>query len=153
MTAHTAQGSAIPMGSLRFLLRQNALAAWVVIAVALLMKAVVPAGFMPAMTAAGMTVVPCSGMTTVSTPALAMPGMVHHAMPAHPTGQEQAPAKPDAPCAFAGLTTPGLGGADMVLPALAFAVLVAAALLFPPIARITRLAFLRPPLRGPPTRA
>lgn len=143
------------MGSLRHLLRRNALAAWAVIAGALLMKAIVPAGFMPVMTANGMAMVWCPGMTSAAPERAAMasttmPGMMHHAIPAHPRQGEQAPAKADVPCAFAGLTAPSLGGADIVLLAIAFAAIVAAALLFKPIAPIARRAFLRPPLRGPP---
>lgn len=150
------------MGSLRLLLRRNALAAWAVIAAALLMKAIVPAGFMPVMTASGMAMLWCPGMTEVApasmTMAMApqasvMPGMTHHATATHHRQGEQAPAKSEGPCAFAGLTAPGLAGVDIVLLAIAFAAIVAAALLFKPIAPVARCAFLRPPLRGPPARA
>jgi hypothetical protein len=159
------------VNGLRHLLRRNALAAWAVIASALLMKAIVPAGFMPMMTTDGLAIVLCSGMaggTTTATPpgpAAAMPGMAHSGMAhpdralpdeAHPADMghsrhgEQTPAKPDVPCAFAGLTAPSLGGVDIVLLAAAFAAILAAALLPRPTPPIVRRAFLRPPLRGPP---
>jgi hypothetical protein len=55
------------------------------------------------------------------------------------------------PCAFAGLGHGALGGADPVLlaAALAFILLVGFAPLRAPPAR--DIAFLRPPLRGPPS--
>ncbi|WP_242185660.1 hypothetical protein [Sphingomonas sp. CARO-RG-8B-R24-01] len=142
------------MTALRPFLHRNALAVWLLIACALLMKAVVPSGFMPVMTANGLEIVLCPGVTADAS-AGAMPGMMHHAMPAIAkqdgrTPAKQAPAKAETPCAFAGLTLPGLGGVDIVLLVIAVAAIVAAGLFFQPIAPIARSAFLRPPLRGPP---
>jgi hypothetical protein len=126
----------------------------------LLMRAIVPAGFMPMATANGIELVLCSGMAQPSdtTTAPAAAGMMHHAMPHHAMparvdGGHQIPAKPDAPCAFAGLTAPSLGGTDIVLLAIAFASVVAAALFQRPNAPIRPRPFLRPPLRGPPAHA
>ncbi|WP_010161368.1 DUF2946 family protein [Sphingomonas sp. PAMC 26617] len=138
------------MGPLRILLRRNALATWMVIAAAVLMKAIVPAGFMPERTASGIAVVLCPGMATAPERAGVMPGMAAPALSPPRKGHDQAPAKPDVPCAFAGLTAPSFGGIDLVLPAIAIAATLAAARLFAPNAPIARRAFLRPPLRGPP---
>jgi hypothetical protein len=148
------------MAALRPFLHSNAALVWAVIVCALLMRAIVPAGFMPMATANGIQLVLCSGMAqpsdTMTAPAAA--GMMHHAMPHHAMparvdGGHQIPAKPDAPCAFAGLTAPSLGGADIVLLAIAFASVVAAALFQRPDAPIRPRPFLRPPLRGPPAHA
>lgn len=137
------------MEALRHILRRNTVAAWTVIALALLLKLLVPAGFMPTMTAHGLEMTFCPGMVEIPTAATKPMAGMAHAMPGHQQGKE-APAKPDSPCAFAGLTAPSLGGTDIVLLAMAFAAIVAASLFFQPIAPITRRAFLRPPLRGPP---
>ena len=151
------------MAALRPFLHSNAALAWAVIVGALLMRAVVPAGFMPMATAHGIELVLCSGMakpsdTTIAPAAGMMPGIQHHAMPDHAMpagadGEHQIPAKPEAPCAFAGLTAPSIGGADIVLLAIAFASVVAAALFQRPDAPIRPRPFLRPPLRGPPAHA
>lgn len=128
------------MASLRILLRRNALATWMVIVAAVLMKAIVPAGFMPERTASGIAVVLCPGIATVP----------DHATLPHHKGHDRAPAKPDVPCAFAGLTAPSFGGIDIVVLAIAVAAILSTARLFVPHAPIARRAFLRPPLRGPP---
>jgi len=157
------------MAALRPFLQSNTALVWAVIVCALLMRAIVPAGFMPMATANGIELVLCSGMAQPSDPTTApaaagmMPGMQHHAMPDHAMpdhalpgrgdGGHQIPAKPEAPCAFAGLTAPSLGGADIVLLAIAFASVVAAAVFQRPNAPIRPRPFLRPPLRGPPAHA
>jgi hypothetical protein len=144
------------MAALRPFLQSNTALVWAVIVCALLMRAIVPAGFMPMATANGIELVLCSGMAQPSDPTTApaaagmMPGMQHHAMPDHAMpdhalqgrgdGGHQIPAKPEAPCAFA----------DIVLLAIAFASVVAAALFQRPDAPIRPRPFLRPPLRGPP---
>jgi hypothetical protein len=147
------------MAAIRPFLHSNAALVWAVIVCALLMRAIVPVGFMPMATANGIELVLCSGMaqpsdiTTAPAASAMMPGMTHHAMPARADGGHQIPAKPEAPCAFAGLTAPSLSGADIVLLAIAFASIVAAALFQRPDALIRPRPFLRPPLRGPPAHA
>jgi len=143
------------MAALRPFLHGNAALVWAVIVCALLMRAIVPVGFMPMATANGIELVLCSGTAQPSdtTPTPVATGMTHHAMPARADGGHPVPAKPEAPCAFAGLTAPSLGGTDIFLLAIAFASVVAAALFQRPDAPIRPRPFLRPPLRGPPAHA
>jgi len=132
------------MRSLRQRIHGNLAAAWALLALSLAMKFVVPIGYMPMFSAAGIEIVICTGMGP-ATATMAMPGMDHGKK-----GGDHAPAKPDAPCAFAGLSAPSLGGADIVQLAVALAAIVAACILAVAVLRIARQAFLRPPLRGPP---
>ncbi len=134
---------------MRRLIRRHLRAAWLLIALTLAMKVVVPVGFMPAMvdTASGraLAIVACTGMGAADM--TAMPGMAGH------EGGDHAPAKPDSPCLGAGIAAPILGAVDPLQLALAFAVAVVVGLLFatPPPRRQT--AYLRPHLRGPPSAA
>ncbi|MEG3146479.1 DUF2946 family protein [Sphingomonas sp. RT2P30] len=131
------------MRGMRHLFRRHARLAWLMVTLALAMKVLVPAGFMPVFGAKGVAIVICSGSGPM-TATMAMPGM------ATPGGDHDAPGKHEAPCAFAGLAAPGLGGADIIQLAIALAAIVAFGVLFTPIARRPIWAFLRPPLRGPP---
>jgi hypothetical protein len=126
----------------RLVLRRPILAAWLV-AMALMMKMLVPAGFMPSATGGFMTVQLCTGMGP-QTVTMALPGKA-----GEHDGQDQH-GKVDQPCAFSGLAAPTLAAADAVLLAAAIAFILAAAFMpaAPPMA--VRRAFLRPPLRGPP---
>jgi hypothetical protein len=121
------------------------------LACALALRFLVPAGWMPVSDAYGLHLAPCSGtgpMTPATMPAMAMhhvmAGMDHHA----PGGQDQ-PA-PDHACPFAGL---GLALAEPALPAVALPPAVEATLL---PARILVVAIGRglaappPPATGPP---
>ena len=147
------------MAALRPFLHSNAALVWAMIVCALLMRAVVPAGFMPMATANGIELVLCSGMaqpsdTTTALSAAGMePGMPHHTVATRADGGHQIPAKLEAPCAFTGLTAPSLGSTDIILLAIAFACVVRAALFHRPDAPIRPRPFLRPPLRGPPAHA
>lgn len=131
------------MRGMRHLFRRHAGLAWLVVMLALAMKLLVPAGFMPVLGTNGVTIVICSGSGPM-TMTMAMPGM------ATPGGDHDAPAKHDAPCAFAGLAAPSLGGADVIQLAIALAAILALGVLFTPLAQRPVWAFLRPPLRGPP---
>lgn len=123
------------------------LAAWIV-AAALLMKLVVPAGFMPVFSGSSVTIEICTGVgpQTVTMP-MAMPGM-----PDHGQGKSDHAAK-DMPCGFGGLAFPALAAADPIALALALAFLIAT--VFRLVHRDVALAVahLRPPLRGPPRTA
>lgn len=138
------------MGALRHLIRRHPGRAWALVALALLMKLVVPAGFMPTASAAGFAIEICSG--SALSPALSATGPAAQALAAmaHKPGGEHAPARPDAPCPYAALTLPGVGGVDALQLALALGVILAVGLrpVAGPAAR--RLAYLRPFLRGPP---
>lgn len=161
MQANTGAGDSVRarpygrgMAAARLLLRHPLLVA-LLLACALASRVAVPAGFMPVAGAGGTTLQPCPG--TMPAP-IAMADMHHtgahqggvHQGGAHHGDRDDAPAKAEQPCAFAGLALPALGSADPVLlaAALAFAFLLAVtgACLVPggPTAR------LRPPLRAPP---
>ncbi|OQW41681.1 MAG: hypothetical protein A4S12_00080 [Proteobacteria bacterium SG_bin5] len=116
------------------------------IALALLLRVLVPAGLMPRIDAGGLRLVVCTGEAA-------------HAQVTVPLGQpdhEKAPGPGDlhkaAPCAFAGLGAPVLGGASPILLAVAMLAAFAAALWRRPTPTPRAPAALRPPLRGPPVR-
>jgi hypothetical protein len=121
-------------------MRHRAWAAWLV-AGALFMSIVMPAGFMPVASGGSVILEPCSGHGPET---MAMPGMAHH-----PDRQDRS-GKDRMPCGFSGNAAPSLTLADAILP-LAATLFVAAPMFRTWIgAAIVRPAFLRPPLRGPP---
>ncbi len=111
----------------------------------LLIRALVPAGYMPEVAGGTITLTLCSGTMPAEPTTVAMPGMHHGSGHDGKTKAEQ-------PCAFAGLTAPALGSADalLLLAALAFAFLLALA---PQPLSLPAPAHLRPPLRAPPLTA
>ncbi|WCT72426.1 hypothetical protein PQ455_12345 [Sphingomonas naphthae] len=127
----------------RLLLTHRALTA-TLIALALLMKLLVPTGFMPVASGGGITVEICTGFGAQKM-VMAIPGTAHR-------GGKADHQKADMPCAFAGLATPALAAIDPLL--LAVAILFVMAMVFRvPVAPVVRgAARLRPPLRGPPAR-
>ena len=139
------------MHAVRHLLAQRHLAV-LLCAATLLLKLLVPTGYMIDASRGQFAIIACPG--TVSAPvAKDNPGM-HAAMPVHGMAADHdAPgghAKVELPCAFAGLSAAALGAVDPVL----LAAFVAFLLLlgyqprsFPPV---VQRSFLRPPLRGPP---
>jgi hypothetical protein len=135
------------MTRFRALTRRHARLALGLVALALAMKALVPAGFM--LSAAGdrfLTVTICADASGVAK-------QVRIAIPAKgEAGSDHSEAADKSqPCAFAGLGHAALGGADPVLlaAALAFILLIGFAPLRAPPTR--DIPFLRPPLRGPPS--
>lgn len=118
------------------LLRYRWLAVWLA-AAALLVKVLVPTGFMPTVVDGVMVVELCTGegLKSVAVDVSSEGG--------HTSGH-------DMPCAFAGLTAPVLGAVDPALLALAIMFILAAALHTPQQAPHTAAQRLRPPLRGPP---
>lgn len=125
------------------LLRHRLLAAWLV-AAALLMKVLVPAGYMASVSAGSITVEPCPGYHPPKM-VVAMPGMTHH------PDQKGQHGKAEMPCAFSGLSAPSLAGVDPLFLAVAIAFVVLT--VFRIAARIVlpgTPSYLRPPLRGPP---
>lgn len=134
------------MASLRALTRSNAQLTLVLLALALLVKALVPTGFM--ISASGerfLTVTICADASGV-------PQQMQIAIPAKDgAGSDHSEADDTSqPCAFSGLGHSALGGADPLLlaAALAFILLVG----FAPHRTLParEIPFLRPPLRGPP---
>lgn len=104
----------------------------------------VPAGFMPVAVGGVVTLQLCPGVSAAPKAASVMHGM-HHGSP-----QDDAHAKPEMPCAFAGLGAAPLGAADAALLVaavlFAFSLAVRASAQLPPLPA----ARLRPPLRAPP---
>ncbi|HWU01218.1 MAG TPA: DUF2946 family protein [Novosphingobium sp.] len=136
------------MTSLRaFFLHHRRLAALLLV-LALCARALVPAGYMPAGGARILTVRICAdtlGQTIVRQ--MVIPGQAGQHGDQH--GEK---GRADTPCHFAAMGHAMLGATDPVL--LALALLFAFALAFLPLhAPIpARVAWLRPPLRGPPSR-
>lgn len=136
------------MSALRAFLRDHRRLAVLLLALALLVKALVPAGFMLASGARVLTVEICADPSgTRMTKQIVIPadGKSHQSPGDH--------AKADGACAFSGLHMAALGGADAALLtlALAFILLLGFAPQAPPLA--AEPAYLRPPLRGPPLHA
>ena len=140
----------------RLVLTHTALAALVIV-VSLLMKAVVPAGFMPMLVGGRVVIALCSGFGPVPpvAAASAMAGMDHGAaMSAKHGGHDrkdggQHDNKPQ-PCAFSGLSAPSLAGADPVVLAIAIAFALMLGLRIVVALPVRRAVRLWPPLRGPP---
>ncbi|RUN75195.1 DUF2946 domain-containing protein [Sphingomonas sp. TF3] len=125
--------------------QHRALAAWL-LAFALLLKVVVPSGYMLDTSNGVIRIAICSGMGPVKTMAMAMPGMADSASQKHHKDGEKA----DQPCAFAGLNAHSVAATDPILLALAIAFVMAlgSRRIAPPL--IGLRLHLRPPLRGPP---
>ena len=126
----------------RHFLRHRALAGWIV-AAALLMKLLVPAGYMPTLSGNSVIIQICSGYGPM-TMAMPIPGKEDS------SGQGDHQGKAEMPCAFSGLSAPSLAAADPQLLALAilFVIVMGARFIVPLPAASP--AHLRPPLRGPP---
>ena len=132
------------MHRLRNLVRANRPFACAVLVLALMMKVVMPAGYMPTVSSGQIVVSICSG-TGPMTMVMTIPGLDHEK--SEGDGHR---GKTEQPCAFSGLTAPSLAAADPVL--LAAAILFVLALGMRPLVLPVSTAppYLRPPLRGPP---
>ncbi|MDX3911249.1 MAG: hypothetical protein QHC67_15735 [Sphingobium sp.] len=132
------------MQAIRRLVFDNPKLAGFVLALALALKLVVSAGYMPVISGGQFIVSICSGTGPV-TMVMTIPG----------TGQEkkggEQPGKAEQPCAFASLSAPLLAAADPLL--LASAILFVLALGLRVVVPLATVAppYLRPPLRGPPS--
>jgi hypothetical protein len=129
----------------RNLLMSNRTLAALVLACALVMKLIVPSGFMPTISHGHFIVIVC---TSVGPMSMTMPG-IDHDKPRE-DGQH---GKPEAPCAFAGLSAPLLAAADLVLLAAAILFVMALGLRALMSLKAPALLYLRPYLRGPPATA
>jgi hypothetical protein len=136
---------------IRHLVAQRHLAV-LICAAALLMKLLIPAGYMIANDHGRIAITICSGVA----PATAMPADMHGmhgAMPDHGSSDHDRSkdhGKAEMPCAFAGLTAATLGSIDPIQLAslIAFVLSVGLVGIRPPAP--SGPAYLRPPLRGPP---
>jgi hypothetical protein len=129
----------------RRLIAQRHLAV-LICAASLLLKLIVPAGFMIDSSHGRITVTICSG-TAPRTMTMKMPGM-HGDMPDH--GKSQDHGKAEMPCAFAGLSAAALGSIDPIQLAALIAFVMAIGLAGIMLPAPSQSARLRPPLRGPP---
>ncbi|OQW48848.1 MAG: hypothetical protein A4S16_05590 [Proteobacteria bacterium SG_bin6] len=117
------------------------------VAFALLIRALVPGGLMPQFGDHGLRLVVCSG---------AAPGVTIDVPLGAPQDHQESPAGDPhklAPCGFAGLAAPVLGGAPLLLLALAILAAFGAVLRRQQSPALRAPAALRPPLRGPPALA
>ncbi|HEY9090696.1 hypothetical protein [Parasphingorhabdus sp.] len=107
---------------------------------ALLMKAVIPAGFMPVVSQDVILVQLCTGQGA-QTIAMTVPGKTDN-------GEHD---KSEMPCAFTGLSSPALAAADPLLLAIAIAFVIAAGIRLQSHIVLWRRIYLRPPAIGPPS--
>ena len=146
MTQADGKGKSSSVHAVRHLLAQRHLAV-LICAATLLLKLLVPVGYMIDTDHGRITVTLCPG-TAPRAMTMAMPGL-HGDMPDH--GGPKDHGKAETPCAFSGLSAAMLGAIDPVQLAALIAFVLALGL----IATVPRApscpAYLRPPLRGPPT--
>lgn len=135
------------MLAVRSLLAQRHFAA-LLCAATLLLKLLVPTGYMIGNEHGRMTIELCSGVVEVPVAmAMAMPGM-HGDLAGH--GKLPDYGKTEMPCAFVGLSAVSLGAVDPVQLAALIAFLFVVGLSPAVLPAIIRRCYLRPPLRGPP---
>jgi hypothetical protein len=108
---------------------------------ALCLRLMAPVGWMPVVSGNGVMFTLCSGVGTQQMVA----------------GKDAAPSSPDTSvdagsCAFAGMGTPPLPDVPADVARAIFAVFIALGLAATPL-RLAAIAWLRPPLRGPPLHA
>lgn len=132
------------MHRLRRFLSGDPLLAGAILALALLMKLVTPAGFMPAVSDGRIVVSMCSasGPTTI---VMTIPGLEH--------GKSEGDGNrgnAESPCAFAGLSAPSLAAADPDVLAAAIRFVLAIGVRAVSFPAAADPPYLRPPLRGPP---
>lgn len=138
-----AKGACI-MGAMRnFLLIRHRIAI-AVIAIALAMKALVPAGHMIETKGHVLTIAICADASSGHVVAKQI------VIPGKPAGGQSAPAKASEACPFSALSMAGLSGADPVLLAAALAFIVQLGVLAITLPRVTPARRIRPPLRAPP---
>lgn len=111
---------------------------------ALLLKVVVPAGFMTVATGKTLTVELCTGTG---------PASVTLHIPAEPGKKDGKSGSAEQPCAFSALGAQALAATDPVLLAAALLFAFIFALIAPDQRLPRRTSHLRPPLRGPPALA
>lgn len=136
------------MTAIRSLFAQRHLAV-LLCAAALLLRLIVPTGYMIGQVQGHAAIVLCPGAGPLPARHDGM-AMAHHASPGHPAGHSDGAPTHDMPCAFAGLSAPGLAAADPVQLAglVVFVMAVGIArIVLPPLRAAPHL---RPPLRGPP---
>jgi len=131
------------MKRIRTFLQRNLRVAALILALALAMKAFVPAGYMVGSTSAKtLSVMVCDGQGNASVKQIAIGGKAEGSTEDHSKAARE--------CPFTALSMHSLSAADPVLLALALAFILALGFTPVPPIRVQRRAFLTPPLRGPP---
>ncbi len=133
------------MQAVRHLLAQRHLAV-LLCAATLLLKLLIPIGYMVDSDHGRIIITICSG-TAPRPMTMEMPGM-HGDMPDH--GKSKDHGKAEMPCAFSGLSAAMLGPIDPVQLAALIVFILALGLTATISLAPSRPAYLRPPLRGPP---
>lgn len=130
------------MKGLRNLFRRHRTVALALIVLALAMKVIVPAGFMPAAQGKAITIVMCdgTGQTMADKIVVEVPGK----------SDAEKVIKHDGTCPWGGQSHDALSPVDVLLAAALLLWILAQALV--PVTRphLRGIAYLRPPLRGPP---
>lgn len=134
------------MQAVRHLLAQRHLAV-LICAATLLLKLIVPTGYMIDSDHGRIAITMCSGTGPV-TAMVGMPGM-HGDASDH--GKSRDHGKAEMPCAFSGLSAAVLSAIDPIQLAALIAFVMAIGLTDVLLPTPSGLAYLRPPLRGPPT--
>ncbi|MGJ0239537.1 DUF2946 family protein [Novosphingobium fluoreni] len=132
------------MQAVRHLLAQRHFAL-LLCAATLLLKLLVPTGYMIDNASGRMAVTVCSG-TAPRTMTMDMPGM--HGDTDHAKSKDHE--KAEMPCAFSGLSAAMLGSVDPIQLAALIVFILALGLIATVPPTPSRPAYLRPPLRGPP---
>ena len=133
------------MLAIRHLFAQRYLAV-LICAVTLLMKLLVPTGYMIDSNHGRLAITICSG-TAPTAMAMNMSRM-HGDIADH--GKSKDHGKAEMPCAFSGLLAAALGATDPIQLAALIAFVLAVGLAATVLPAPSRPAYLRPPLRGPP---
>lgn len=115
-------------------------------AATLLLKVLVPTGYMIDSNHGHITITICSGVEP-RTMTMEMPGM-HGDMPDH--GKSKEHGKAEMPCAFSGLSAAALGAIDPIQLAALIAFVMAIGIIGFARPAPSTPTYLRPPLRGPP---
>lgn len=140
MTRAAAPSTTPPVTAFRRLLKSHFAIAAIIVTMALIVRIVVPAGFMPMMDGGSFTITLCDGIGPAVMD-MAMPGMKHHGDDAH---------RMQGRCAYSDLAVPAIAGADPIQIAAAIAFILLAAFFAVPAFDLRRARHVRPPQRGPP---
>ena len=133
------------MTPLRLYWRAHRRFALAIVMVAMLMRLLLPTGFMPDVAGGTLRIVLCTGHAPA-----AMAMAMHHGGGGQKHGDT---AKHDMPCPFSSASGHGLAAADPIQLAIAIAFVMLLCLRPVAIPRASAAPRLRPPLRGPPLTA
>ena len=134
------------MRTFRTFLRDHRWLAMLLIALALCVKALVPAGFMIGQQANAFAIEICNGQGTHLVSQIVIPQSQKHGDGRSDTG------KSDSQCPYSALSLASLGGADPILLTLALLFSLTLGFKPTPLPERSQILYLRPPVRGPPLR-